>query len=150
MKFYPQEKISVSSLTPLRFLTGFTLIELITVVAIIALLTSVVSVLYSQTRAKSRDAKREQDIKALVNALSLYAGTNQRYPIYSLYITGTDGLSADLRTSGSLNAAPTDPTNQGNYRYHYDSTDGQDYTLTYYLETDSIPGKAAGVHTAKP
>ena len=129
---------------------GFTLIELIIVIAIIGILFSVVSVLYSDAKSKSRDAKREQDIKTLTNALSLYAGTSQRYPIYSGYITGTDSLSVDLRNSGAINALPVDPTNAGNYRYSYASTDGQDYTLTYYLETSSIPGKAAGIHTAKP
>ncbi|MBI2054573.1 MAG: prepilin-type N-terminal cleavage/methylation domain-containing protein [Candidatus Sungbacteria bacterium] len=129
---------------------GFTLVELLIVVAIIAMLTATVSVFYSGTRAKSRDARREQDIKTLVSALSLYVASSPRYPVYTGYITGADSLSVDLKNSGSVEVAPTDPTNSGNYRYHYYSADGTDYTITYYLETDSIPGKTPGVNTAGP
>ena len=131
MKFFPKEKNFVASLTTLRFLAGFTLIELLVVVAIIGMLTSAVSVFYSGTRAKSRDAKREQDIKTLASALALYAASNQRYPVYAGYITGSDALTVDLKNSGSLDVAPIDPANSGNYRYQYDSADGTDYVITY-------------------
>jgi type IV pilus assembly protein PilA len=129
---------------------GFTLVELLVVVAIMALLLSLVFVLFSSARAKSRDAKREAEIKSLQTALGIYVTNSGVYPVYTGPITGTDAMSSALLTSGAIPDIPKDPINSGNYVYTYDSTDGRTYTITYYLETNTILGKSAGQQIVGP
>ena len=132
---------------------GFTIIELLVVLAIIGLMTALGFALFSEARAKSRDAKREKDIKVLQDALAIYVTNAGTYPVTSsgeIYLTGSDAVSVTLVSSGAIQAIATDPQNTGNFRYRYVSADGFTYTLAYYLETNSIPGKGAGVHTASP
>ncbi len=132
---------------------GFTIIELLVVVAIIGLLTALGFALFSEARTKSRDAKREKDVKTLQDALSIYVTNASAYPVTDtngVYLTGSDAVASTLIAAGALPAVPLDPQNVGNFRYKYTSTDGFTYTLIYYLETNSIPGKSAGEHTASP
>lgn len=132
---------------------GFTIIELLVVVAIIGLLTALGFALFSEARAKSRDAKREKDVKSFQDALSIYATNTSIYPVTDtngVYLTGSDAVSGALISAGALQTTPLDPRNTGNFRYKYTAPDGFTYTLTYSLETNSIPGKSAGEHTASP
>lgn len=132
---------------------GFTIVELLVVLSIIALLTSTAFALFSTARAKSRDTKREKDVKVLQDALSIYVTNANTHPVTDaagLYITGTDAVSTQLTASGAITALPQDPQNIGNFRYHYRSTDGFTYLITYYLETNSIPGKSAGQQQVGP
>lgn len=129
---------------------GFTIIELLVVLAIAALLLSGVLVLFQGARAKGRDATREQDIKTIQNALAIYATQAGRYPAYDGFLTGSDVVSTTLVQTDALPQMPRDPLNQGNYRYAYTSADGSTYIVKYYLETDSIPGKSAGLNQASP
>lgn len=129
---------------------GFTIVELLVVMSIIVLLGSLILLQVSSSRARSRDAEREAEIKSLQNALALYIVNNKLYPVYSGPLTGSDSASTALVGDSALQQVPLDPFNSGNYRYAYASTDGSTYTLTYYLETNSISGKAAGVQTASP
>lgn len=64
---------------------GFTLIELLVVIAIIGLLASIVMVSLSGAKTKSRDARRQADIKNIQLALAMYYADNGMYPenIYS-------------------------------------------------------------------
>jgi len=123
---------------------GFTLIELLVVIAIIGLLGGVVMISLQSVRAKTRDTQRVTSINTINTALNLYHTTYSAYPIFDGYITGSDALSTTLKSSGLINEIPIDPTNDGNYRYYYQSTDGQDFYLEYYLETNSINGKSEG------
>jgi general secretion pathway protein G len=59
---------------------GFTLIELLVVIAIIGLLSSVVFASLGTARAKSRDARRLQDLRNIQKALELYHTEYGRYP----------------------------------------------------------------------
>ena len=132
---------------------GFTIIELLVVLAIISLMTALGFALFSEARAKSRDVKREKDIKTLQDALSIYVTNANTYPTTDsngVYMTGSDAVSAALISAGAMQAVPLDPQNLNDFRYKYTSTDGFTYTLTYSLETNSIPGKSAGQHTASP
>lgn len=131
-------------------LTGFTLVELLVVVSIMALLLSAVGYFFTQARQKSRDATREQHIKTIQNGLAIYATARGSYPVFNGALTGTDLVSAGLKSADALPQMPLDPLNSGNYRYVYMSTDGFTYTLRYYLETDSIPGKSAGLNQVIP
>lgn len=132
---------------------GFTIIELLVVLAIISILTSLGFTLFSTARAKSRDAKREKDVKVLQDALTIYVTNAKTYPTTDsngVYLDGGEAVSAALISSGAIAAMPRDPQNVNNFRYHYVSVDGFTYTVTYYLETNTIPGKSAGQQTAGP
>ncbi len=129
---------------------GFTLVELLVVVAIIGLLGGMVVISIKSVKAKTRDTQRITDINSINTVLNLYHTTYFVYPIFDGYITGTDDLSTTLKNSTLINVVPTDPLNNGNYRYYYQSTDGQDFYLEYYLETNSITGKNAGQNYIVP
>ncbi len=135
-----------------RSLTGFTIVEMLVVIAIAGMLLSGVLVLFQSSRAKSRDATREQNIKTLQNALALHANSRGRHPIAvtEVVLTGTDSVSTDLKNADAIPQVPFDPLNQGNYQYRYTSADGFTYTLRYYLETNTIQGKSAGENSAGP
>lgn len=59
---------------------AFTLVELLVVIAIIGLLSSVAVVSLNSAKTKSRDAKRQADIKQIITAMQLYYDANGRYP----------------------------------------------------------------------
>lgn len=132
-------------------LDGFSLIELLVVIAIIGLLGSLIFIQLGKSRARGRDAQREQNMKTLQNALAIYTNTTAKYPPSNAgslpygpaALTGADPVSLDLINSEALPSIPADPINTGNYVYKYSSTDGMSYTIEYYLETDTIPGKPA-------
>lgn len=131
---------------------GFTLIELLTVVAIAGMLLSGALVLFQGARAKSRDATREQHVKTLQNALALYANNLGVYPSAAseVVLSGSDAVSLALTGQDAITQVPSDPLNQGNYQYRYQSVDGTTYVIRYWLETDSVSGKPAGENTVSP
>ncbi len=86
---------------------GFTLIELLVVIAIIGMLASIVMVSLSGAKSKSRDAKRQADMKSIQLALSLYYNDNGFYPknIYSTSgVAPSNGLAPTY-----LPSMPVDP-----------------------------------------
>lgn len=128
---------------------GFTIVELLVVVAIIALLASMVIISVQHSKAKSRDAKRVTDINTLVTALAFYNNNFGSYPVEAggYYIINREDPGAVLydelvTSTGLLKALLTDPVNTGDYQYYYESSDGTDYYLQYYLETNTIPGRS--------
>ena len=132
---------------------GFTIIELVVVLAVIAILASVTVALFSSARARGRDVRREQDIKTLQSAFSLYVTNIQTYPLTDaagVYLTGSDAVSVTLLSTGVIAAIPQDPRNSDPFRYRYTSADGSTYTLIYSLETGTIPGKTVGGQQAGP
>jgi len=140
---------------------GFTLIELLMVLAIIALLAAVSLVFFSSSPPKGRDARREQDIKALQSALNLYINQKNAYPVCSpeTVIDGnTDCLSSLLLSEETIKAMPIDPKYKGtgscggadSFLYCYQSADGASYTIRYHLETDSVHQKSAGWQSVNP
>ena len=131
---------------------GFTIIELLVVIAIIGLLASVIIASLSNVQAKSRDARRMEDLKEISNALGLYSITHNRYPIAATEtaLIGTDSISVAL-TSGSdksISAVPNDPIydiNIADYRYWYTAASpGSDYSIRFCLETNSIKNYSKG------
>ena len=82
---------------------GFTLLELLVVIGIIGVLVSLAAVSYSSAQRKSRDSRRQGDMKSIQSALEVsYSENSYVYPITcsgaSTYIKGTwpvDPVSAD-------------------------------------------------------
>ncbi len=93
----------------MRTTKGFTLIELLVVIAIIGILASIVMVSLSGAKAKSRDARRQADIKSIQLALSLYYTDNGMYPV-NIYSTSGSAPASGLAPA-YLPVVPTDPTN---------------------------------------
>lgn len=130
---------------------GFTLIELLVVVAIIGILGGMVVMSIQNVKAKSRDTRRTTDVNSINSALGLYHNTYSTYPIFTGFVTGSDAFSVALKGSGLISTVPVDPLNSGDYRYYYQSdADGQDFYFEYYLETNSVSGKSAGLNYLVP
>ena len=82
---------------------SFTLIELLVVIAIIGVLAALVIPNLTQARAKARDAKRTEDLRALQNALELYYSDHNSYPSGEIGSNSQDGfcLERSLNEDGS-------------------------------------------------
>lgn len=141
--------------------SGFTTAELLVVLAIAVFILSIVFISFRDARANSRDARREEDIKQLQNALDIYHVNSRRFPICELSVINgsSDCLSQALKAEDTVGAVSTDPLGAGSgicldaasHVYCYESApDGSIYTLRYNLETESIPGKVAGWREARP
>lgn len=129
--------------------TGFTLIELLVSIAIIGLLGAITTINITKIRMKQRDTKRMSDVREIVKSLNLYQNQLTKYPSYDGIITGDDAMSQELENNQTITQTPTDPLPPANYKYK--STDGTDFTITFCLETDSIPGYSQGCeNTLKP
>lgn len=97
---------------------GFTLVELLVVISIIAVLISAAMVAFSDSRMKSRDAKRTADMDAFNKAINLYINDNGDAPLPSGWVDGVSsgeclkfnaGAGLALATAGILKFIPTDP-----------------------------------------
>lgn len=103
---------------------GFTLIELLVVIAIIGILASIVMVSLSGAKSKSRDAKRQADIKNIQLALSMYYNDNGMYP-KNIYASSGSAPSSGLAPTylptvprdPNATAACTDSNGSGCYKY---------------------------------
>lgn len=132
--------------------SGFTLIELLVVIAIIGLLAAAAVVALNNSRMRSRDAKRLDDIKKIQTALEMYYDDHGAYPISSwlnsgdaTWLNNSNTLAVALRPY--LATLPIDPKNESGYAYngvyaysYFDSGyggPGQWYMLVFRLENTS-------------
>jgi type IV pilus assembly protein PilE len=98
---------------------AFTLLEMLIVLGIIAVILSVLSVSFSSTQKKSRDAKRKGDIKALQSGLEqYYASCGYVYPTagFSSIVCGT--------SPAVVSVMPVDPKAGTGYTYTPTGTTG--------------------------
>jgi len=139
---------------------SFTLIELLVVIAIIGVLAALVIPNLTQARAKARDAKRTEDLRALQNALELYYSDHNSYPSGEIGSNSQDGfcLERSLNEDGScpsekpdqfcnlikpyLARLPKDPqfrwSDPSSPCYYYITDDtGQAYKAAAKMEKDS-------------
>ena len=143
--------------------TGFTLVELLVVIAIIGLLSSIVLASLNTARAKSRDARRKEDLYQIRTALELYYTDNGHYPIISSpwACSATTNLGNCSNASWNnlatqlhpyipslpkdpVNTNISDPTFDGNLTYAYYSTSsGSDYDLIALLEVTTDADRCA-------
>lgn len=158
---------------------GFTLLELLVAFAIITMITSFVISRVSVARQKSRDGRREIDIKQLHNALALYINMKNKYPICGATGVNTmilggandtqancgagspaNGVGRELSDIGVIPKAPSDPrgifgtpgdcNTTGKYVYCYYSANGATYNLYYNLETNSTRSSGPGWQNSTP
>ena len=109
------------------------------------MLASIILVVLSGVQAKSRDTRRLEDIREFQKALSIYyVGTN-RFPTAASPVTldGSDSVTTDLVSAGALSGFSGDPVSP-TYDYTYESSGVGSYTITFCLETDSIPNYTQG------
>lgn len=129
-----------SKLSASKLSKGFTLIELLVVIAIIGILSSVVLASMNSARKKSRDSRRQQDLKGLATAMELYFDQNGRYPAVTTAGTaerivpgsGTGPLEA-LKGGGFISVLQDDPLSTQHYMYNADSS-GLSYCLGATME----------------
>ncbi|MFH1956704.1 MAG: prepilin-type N-terminal cleavage/methylation domain-containing protein [Patescibacteria group bacterium] len=136
---------------------GFTIIELMVVVAIIGILAALITISFSDAKAKSRDSRRMEDLKSISNALNLYYSQNHRFPDTGgsdVELDGTvvnDSVSPELVANNSMPAPIRDPLSPGTDYVYNSPSGGLDYTITFCLETNSIKGYIKGcTNTLKP
>jgi prepilin-type N-terminal cleavage/methylation domain-containing protein len=91
--------------------SGFTLLELLIVIAIIGILVTIGAVSYSSAQKKSRDSRRQADMKAVQGAWEqYYADNNGSYPascsVAADYLPA--GLPGDPKTGDAYEAACAD------------------------------------------
>ncbi|MCH7882942.1 hypothetical protein IIA95_00820 [Patescibacteria group bacterium] len=129
----------------------FSVFELFVAVVVGAFILSIFFIFVESVRTRSRDTRREQDIKQLQTALNLYQANHRRFPICDP-VNLIDRCLIPLVTEGAMPTLPTDPLHEsvgiceaeGSHVYCYKSARGSSYDLYYNLETDTISGKSAG------
>ncbi len=123
----------------LKSTLGFTIVELVVVITIIGLLATVGVASYSNVLKSSRDSRRIDDFKQLVDAMELYNLKYNAYPgdanFTGVHISPkctanpTNDFVNDLISKGVIEKAPEDPLDNGNcsdnsdtaYFYGFDS-----------------------------
>ncbi len=149
-----------------RAYRGFSLIELMVVITIIGILASIVYASLGQGSVKTRDAKRQSDLRMVETALAAYKRANGRYPTMGTD-GNADGFSSESETNDYivgltptfLNRLPRDPARNGFEGYSYTTNaDGsvfklmamntvEDDTITYThpMKSCDIRPNASGV-----
>jgi prepilin-type N-terminal cleavage/methylation domain-containing protein len=149
---------------------GFTLIELLVVISIIGFLTATAVFSFNIVRMNSRDALRVGNANTINKALSMFVNDNGYYPSSNGECLSTSGTGGFLIADEVIVNIPTDPLwptdspsafNGGathDYAvnpssefcyWYYGSSDGTNYYLSYYLESNSKSGNA-GINVMSP
>jgi type II secretory pathway pseudopilin PulG len=111
---------------------------LLVVIAIIGILAGMVLVSMTGARAKARDAKRQNDMRQLISAQSMYSSDNQAGTFLVFVPTATVFMPTSI--GSYLNPVPVDPTNSGTcaagYRYCSISNSGNATRFCYYAKLE--------------
>lgn len=145
--------------------SGFTIIELLVVISIIATISSIVLTNINESRKRSRDALRVQQIAQVQRALELFFSKNGRYPDVvndgldtNGEIVGSGGAfdviiqpylstpQSDPSWDSTLGDAPANyPTPNTHYYYGYDPSNAggecDPVLLIHSFETNTITDK---------
>lgn len=114
---------------------AFTLLEILVVISIIGILVALGTAAFSTTQKKSRDARRQADIKAVQGGLEQYYAKNNAYPIDLNEANDNTIFPAGL---------PSDPRDVSPYQYQFNlAADG--FCICATLESSagnasSLPG----------
>lgn len=115
---------------------GFTLLELLVSISIIGVLISLAAVSYSSAQKKSRDAKRQGDLKAIQNAFEQYYSCSYTYPTAMPAAGSTFSLPSSCGSTTLLEKVPSDPKTGNAY------PTGAAFTATSYkvcADTEVVP-----------
>lgn len=130
---------------------GFTLIEILVVVTIIGILSAIGFVTLNTVRARARDAVRIGDINQISKGLDLYSSNHDGgFPIANPgeCLDGTDVVNTALKDDEIISSNIVDPTWDTPPRCYLYTSDGETYSIDYFLETDGIDTQ--GAHTFSP
>lgn len=114
--------------------SGFTLLELLVVISILGILMAMGAVAFSTAQRKSRDSKRQSDIKVIQNGFEQYYADN------GSYASAAQGCNAMYAATYFPAGAPNDPQTAANYDC---GTDTGGYCVCATLE-DVGTGNASG------
>jgi len=119
---------------------GFTLIELVVAISIVSFLSSIVLSVLGDTRAKTSDSVRLQEINTLIQAIQRYHLDNDAFPGIldgsGVHVSSscTSDLVTDLQGDGYISVIPTDPkdaactdNDDAAYFYGWDSSRCEEY-----------------------
>ncbi len=109
---------------------GFTILELLIVIAIIGVLALIPMITLVGAPKKTRDARRQSDLKQYQNAIEIYAAKNNSYPTQAATINAITLCGG----SAPLGAIPCvdDPNTARHYRYN---SSANQYVLWAQLES---------------
>jgi len=115
-----------------RSCQGFTLIELMVAISIIAILSALGLVAYTRVQQNARDARRAQDIDAMIQAVNVY-GQNNNGNIFAT-TNGTVAVQLAGLVPPYLNKVPEDPSCSANYPCYQYVSDGVKYGIWVRFE----------------
>ena len=105
---------------------AFTLLEILVVISILGILIALGTAAFSTAQKKSRDARRQGDMKAIQKGFEQLYAKNTAYPTTA----ELDTLDTDIFPAG----LPDDPKNSGDNVYTV-NTDTDGYCVCAYLES---------------
>jgi len=129
---------SITSITGFKNQNGFSLIELLIVITILGVLSAFVTVGFTASQRKGRDANRKSDLSQYRSALESYANRrNGLYPVHTSSVAANSLCgAADLNLGITCPVDPRSGTAPYEYRYVSDAA-GAKYVLYEYLEVSS-------------
>lgn len=113
--------------------SGFTLIELLVVIGIIAVLATIGTISFGNAASKSRDAKRQADLKTMASGLQIY---NTRKGVFPASINETVPLTTWAGFLGLLGVSGATPPRAGE-DYCYFARSGGAQSLNAFLLVSS-------------
>lgn len=123
---------------------GFTLIELMVAISVIAIMAAIGLVAYSRVQANARDARRRQDVEAIVQALQVYGQNNNGLLPAGVTAGYVQTRLATTLVPGYMNSLPEDPqcTTAGSVPCYYYGLDSGGTKFGIFARMENAPSNA--------